>query len=121
MNEVIGHKFIWEFDFPTYFLPPPPLGPPGVPWGGGGRKVGAGFFNSVKLESVARHLLKYSVPKYMTAHLINLCASVVTNILPSDLVEKLGNRATSDSRRNAWEKYEYIHKFRKKPGGEAQL
>lgn len=52
----------------------------------------------------------------MTAHLINLCASDVTNILPSDLVEKLGNRATSDSRRNAWEKYEYIHKFRKKPG-----
>lgn len=60
----------------------------------------------MKLESVSRHLERFGVPKYVAAHLLNLCTSDVKNVSEADLL------TYTDSWKAAWPKYEYIHKFR---------
>lgn len=76
-----------------------------------------GFFNSVRLEAVGRYLHKFCLPKFLVLHMLNLCSSDIENIPPPELLTHiLGDHPLSgkDSGwKEAWTKYEFVHKFRK--------
>jgi hypothetical protein len=87
--KIINAKYIFEFDF-------------------------SGFFNTVRIEAVGNILDRFMVPKYMVAYLVNVASQDVDNISKKTMK---ANYKTKDPTRQgwaiAWEKYEYIHLFRK--------
>jgi hypothetical protein len=73
-----------------------------------------GFFNTVRIEAVGDVLHRLYVPKYMIAYLVTISSSEIENI---SLGQVLRNLKSKDPRKQgwakAWEKYEFIHKYRK--------
>jgi hypothetical protein len=88
LQTVVHAKYILEFDF-------------------------TGFFNTVRIEAVGTVLSRCLVPKYMIAHIVNLCSVDVENIKIPDMKKliKTGKK-TNNPWVDAWVKTEYIHKFR---------
>lgn len=83
MEEVIKYDFIYEFDL-------------------------KGYFNTVKLDGLAKQMHRFGIPKFMILHLIALSSGDINNILPEELL-RLG---ANESWVKAWNKYEFIHKYR---------
>jgi hypothetical protein len=86
LGTVLKAKYIFEYDF-------------------------TGFFNTVKIEAVATTLHRLYVPKYLVAYMVNITSSDVTNITQATRNNLMEN--DGDTWLAAWQKYEYIHLFRK--------
>nr|YP_009722330.1 hypothetical protein [Morchella importuna]QGN66732.1 hypothetical protein [Morchella importuna] len=71
-----------------------------------------GYFNSVRIDTVGRELLKFGVPKYITWHLMSLCSGDIENITPEKLMKLTEDEKKKEEYRLAWTKYEFIHKHR---------
>jgi hypothetical protein len=90
LHTVIKAKYIFEFDF-------------------------TGFFNTVRLEAMAKTLDRFYVPKYLTAYLVAISSVDLENISKKDSKYLLTTKdPTKQGWFQSWFKYEYIHKYRKK-------